>query len=84
MLFNHQQALENGHLVEYANHLGLDVCQFLQDLAGKVHIARINQDIESGLNGGVTTVSALFINGNRYTDRWNIEQLTAAINSVSH
>lgn len=84
MLFNHQQALGNGYLVEYANQLGLDVCQFLQDLAGEVHLARINQDLESGLNSGVTTAPSLFINGIRYTDRWNIEPLTAAINSVSH
>ncbi|WP_171576214.1 DsbA family protein [Leptolyngbya sp. Cla-17] len=68
ILFNHQQALGNGYLVEYANHLGLDVCQFLQDLAGKVHVARINQDIESGLQSGVINAPALFINGIRYSD----------------
>lgn len=84
MLFNHQQALGNGYLVEYANHLGLDVCQFLQDLAGKVHVDRINQDIESGLQSGVINAPALFINGIRYSDRWNIEQLTAAIINASY
>jgi protein-disulfide isomerase len=84
MLFNHQQALGNGYLVEYANQLGLDVCQFLQDLAGKVHLARINQDLESGLNSGVITAPSLFINGIRYIDRWNLEPLMAAIDSVSY
>jgi protein-disulfide isomerase len=79
MLFTHQDALGNGYLVEYANHLGLDICQFLQDLSKPVHVDHINQDIEGGLESGVTTAPALFINGIRYRDRWNIEQLMAAI-----
>lgn len=79
MLFTHQEALDNGYLVEYANRLDLDICQFLQDLSQHVHIDRINQNIEGGLESGVTTVPALFVNGNRYRDRWNLEQLMAVI-----
>lgn len=84
MLFNHQQELGNGYLVEYANNLGLDICKFLQDMSKQVHINRINEDIESGLNSGVTTTPALFINGIRYSERWNIEQLMAAIVTTSN
>jgi protein-disulfide isomerase len=84
MLFTHQQALGNDYLVEYANNLGLDIPQFLQDISTQVHIARINQDIKSGLHSGVTAAPALFINGIRYTSRWNIEQLMAAIVTASH
>jgi protein-disulfide isomerase len=84
ILFTHQQELGNGYLVEYANNLGLDVCQFLQDISKQVHIARINEDIESGLHSGVTAAPALFINGIRYIGRWNIEQLMAAIITASH
>jgi protein-disulfide isomerase len=83
ILFTHQE-LGNGYLVEYANNLGLDICQFLQDLAKQVHINRINEDIESGHHSGVTTAPALFINGIRYSDRWNIEQLKAAIATASN
>ncbi|MBD1919427.1 DsbA family protein [Leptolyngbya sp. FACHB-321] len=84
MLFTQQEALGNGYLVEYANRLELDVCQLLQDLSQQVHVARINQDIEGGLESGVTTAPALFINGIRYRDRWNVEQLIAAITTASH
>ncbi len=84
MLFNHQQALENGYLVEYANNLELDICQFLQDLAGQVHVDRINQDLESGLNSGLTATPALFINSIRYSDRWKMELLLEAIITASH
>lgn len=83
-LFSHQPALGNDYLVEYAHNLGLDVPQFLQDISSQVHIARINQDIASGLDSGVTVAPALFINGMRYSGRWNLEQLMAAIVAVSN
>jgi len=47
MLFTHQQELGNGDLVEYANNLGLNISQFLQDMCKQVHIARVNEDIKS-------------------------------------
>lgn len=83
ILFTHQQALGNDYLVEYANHLGLDIPQFLQDISNQVYLDRIHQDIEGGLRSGVTTAPTLFINGIRYIDRWNIEQLIAAITAAS-
>lgn len=79
MLFIHQQELGDGHLVEYADRLGLDISRFLQDLSRRVYVARIHADIEGGLQSGVEAAPALFINGIRYTDRWTIEQLIAAI-----
>jgi len=83
ILFNHQQDLGNGYLVEYANNLGLDICKFLQDMSKQVHIDRIKEDIEGGLRSGVTTSPALFMNGIRYANRWNIQQLMAAIFTVN-
>lgn len=83
LLFMHQQALENGFLVEYADSLGLDISQFLQDISKQIHIDRIHQDIESGHQSGVMAAPALFINGIRYTDRWTIEQIMAAIVAAS-
>ncbi|MGL5924471.1 DsbA family protein [Chroococcidiopsis sp.] len=83
ILLVHQQELGNGYLVEYANDLGLDISQFLRDLSKQVHVACINEDIESGLHSGVTAAPALFINGIQYTDRWNITQLMAAIVAAS-
>ncbi|MBE9178554.1 DsbA family protein [Oculatella sp. LEGE 06141] len=82
LLFTHQQALENGFLVEYADSLGLDISQFLQAISTQAHIGRINQDIESGYQSGVTVAPALFINGIRYSDRWTVEQIMAAIDAA--
>jgi protein-disulfide isomerase len=84
MLFTHSQELGNGYLVEYANNLGLDISRFLQDISKQVHVDRINQDLESGCKSGVISAPALFINGVRYTDRWNVKQLMSAITTSSN
>lgn len=84
ILFAHQQELGNGYLVEYANRLELDIPRFLQDMSKQVYGDRINEDIESGLNSGVTAAPALFINGVRYTGHWNMTELVAAIVAASH
>ena len=84
VLFAHQQELGNGYLVEYANRLGLDISQFLQDMSKQVHVARINEEIASGLYSGVMATPALFINGIRYTGHWNITQLVATIVTASN
>ena len=83
-LFAHQQKLENGYLVEYANNLGLDIPQFLKELSKQVHVDRINEDIESGLHSGITAAPALFINSIRYNGRWKLPELTIAIVAASH
>ncbi|NJR52439.1 MAG: DsbA family protein [Leptolyngbyaceae cyanobacterium CSU_1_3] len=83
-LFIHQQKLENGYLIEYANDLGLDIPQFLKELSKQVHVDRINEDIESGCKSGITAAPVLFINNIRYTGRWRITELMAAIVAASH
>lgn len=83
MLFIHQQALENGCLVEYANCLGLDIPQFLQDLSKRVYVDHIIADLLGGYRSGVNAAPALFVNGIRYRDRWTIKQLMAAIIAAS-
>lgn len=82
ILFEHQQELGDGYLVEYADRLGLDIYRFLQDIYRQEHVDRINQDTKSGLHSGVVIAPALFINGIRYIDNWSIEQLMAAITST--
>lgn len=79
ILFIHQRELGDGHLVEYANRLELNIPEFLQDLSQGVYVDRINADIEGGMQSGAEAVLALFINGIRYSNYWTIEQITAAI-----
>ncbi len=84
MLLKHQQELEDGYLAEYADNLGLDVTQFIREIAQKVYVDRINQDIASGIDSGVVSSPALFINGVRYRDAFELEPLLEAIVGAAH
>lgn len=79
MLSSHEGALNNGHLVEYANALGLDITQLLRDMADHVHAGRLREDLESGMQSGVHGTPTFFINGVRHDPPWDAETLLAAI-----
>lgn len=78
-LFQNQGALGNGYLVEYAVMLGLEVNQFLQDIAHDVHVERIQQDVDSGIKSGVSKTPTFFINGVRYDGECKGAALSAEI-----
>ncbi|MEP0888862.1 hypothetical protein NDI52_22215 [Leptolyngbya sp. PL-A3] len=44
----------------------------------------INADIAGGYESGVIAAPALFINGIRYVDRWNVGQLIVAITATAN
>jgi protein-disulfide isomerase len=82
LLFEHQTALEDGCLVEYASWLELDISQFLRDLSSHIYVERVYRDLESAVGSGVKTTPAFFING-CYQDDWNLEILLSAIEQVT-
>jgi protein-disulfide isomerase len=65
-LFEHQQALEDAQLVQYAGEIGLDTERLSRDLAQHTYLHRIQEDLESGALSGVHGTPTLFINGIRY------------------
>ncbi|MHC5936109.1 DsbA family protein [Nostoc sp.] len=79
LLFENQYALNDGHLLEYANNIQLDIDQFLRDMTDHVHAERVNQNIQGGIQSGVSSTPALFVNGVRYRDAWDTERLLTAI-----
>ena len=81
-LLTHQEALDNGSLVEYADALGLDVMQFLRDMAGHVYAARVREDQDSGMRSGVNGTPTFFINGVRYDGPCDAETLLAAVDDA--
>jgi protein-disulfide isomerase len=81
-LFEHQQALENGFLVEYAVKLGMDATRFLRDMSQHVYAGRVREDYTSGVLSGVSCTPTFFINGMRYNAPWDIGPLLAAIEAA--
>ena len=82
MLFEHQSALGNGHLVEYARDLGLDMSQFLRDMTGRVSAERVWLDLASGRRSGVQDTPTFFVNGARQSGSW--KEALASVSAVPH
>ncbi|MBX9258458.1 DsbA family protein [Desmonostoc muscorum CCALA 125] len=78
-LFKCQNLLNNGYLVEYAHQLGLNVPQFLRDMANHIYADRVAEDFQSAIRSGVNSTPAFFINNVRYQNEWNIESLLEAL-----
>jgi protein-disulfide isomerase len=66
VLFEHQQALEDHHLIEYAGTIGLDVERFNREFSQHTLLRDVQDDLESGVQSGVHGTPAFFINGERY------------------
>ena len=78
-LFEHQRSLDDRHLVQYAEALGLDLQQFQQDLTSHAYAGRVREDFRSGVKSGVNGTPTFFINGVRHDDSWDVETLTEAL-----
>jgi protein-disulfide isomerase len=79
ILFEHQDTLDNGNLLEYAIDLGLNGMRFLQDLTKHIHAAKIKADYQSGIESGIKQTPTWFINGKCYEGTWGVESLNLAI-----
>lgn len=66
MLFEHQQALDDAHLREYAADIGLDLRRFSEDMAHHTYLERVHQDLEGGAHSDVHGTPTFFINGERF------------------
>jgi len=82
MLYEHQQALDDAHLVGYASCLGLDAKAFEHELRAHAHRARVREDFMSGVRSGVNGTPTFFINGLRFDDSWDADTLTEALKAA--
>ncbi len=81
-LFKCQNELNNGYLVEYAQQLRLNIPKFLRDMTNHAYADRVNQDWQSGVHNGVTDTPAFFINGYRYENACNFQNLLKTLLEV--
>jgi protein-disulfide isomerase len=82
-IFEHQHALDDRHLIEYAVELGADEEQFRRELASQTHAARVRGDFLTGVRSGVNGTPTFFINGVRYDGSWDVETLARALREVA-
>lgn len=82
LLYTHQSALDDAHLVDYARTLSLDVDAFRRELSDDDELPVIEEDVESGLESGVQGTPTFFINGQMYEGPFDADSLQEAISSV--
>jgi NhaA family Na+:H+ antiporter len=78
-LFEHQEDLDEEHLLEYAAELGLDLERFKRELEQGVYTEQVTQDLQSGIKSGVSGTPTFFINHKRYDGPWDLASLKAEI-----
>src|SRR5215472_11073647 len=66
VLFENQEALDDGNLIQYASALGLDSQRLIDDVLAGAHATRIREDFRGGARNGVNGTPTFFINGERY------------------
>ena len=79
-LFEHQKALDDGHLLEYAQKVGLqDVRKFKDDISRHVYAPLIEESLRGGIDSGVKGTPTFFINGVRYEDSFDLKTFSEAL-----
>jgi protein-disulfide isomerase len=82
-LFEHQRALDDEHLHQYAAALGLETEIFDRDMAQHRHAGRIERDLRDGVESGVRGTPTFFINGVRHEGSADRESLLSAIRAAA-
>ena len=82
LLFHRQKALGDDDLQTYGADLGLDADRFAADRTGPHGLARIDEDLTSGLAAGVSGTPGLFLDGTPLAS-YDAGDLTAALQEAS-
>jgi protein-disulfide isomerase len=79
LLYENQNALDEGSLIKLADALGLDMGRFARELSEHVHARRVRDDFMSGVRSGVNGTPTFFINGTRHDGAFDYATLVDAI-----
>jgi protein-disulfide isomerase len=79
LLYHHQAALDDEHLVGYARQLGLDADRVRRELAAHTYAARVREDFLGGVRSGVSGTPRFFINGRPHEEPGDVKTLAAAL-----
>ncbi len=82
ILLAHQGALTLEDLAVYAEQLGLDVEPYLEEIRSRAHVSRIEEDVSSADESGVSGTPTFFINGRRHYGVYDIDILTSEVQAA--
>lgn len=79
LLYEHQEALEAGSLLAYAEALELDLRAFGDDVGGHRFQDRVRRDFLGGARSGVNGTPTFFVNGHRHDGPFTADALLEAL-----
>lgn len=75
IIFEHQNQLNRNSLLKYAKDQELDINQFSIDIERPELHKKVEADFESGIRSGVNGTPTFFINGEKYNNSWEEEDM---------
>jgi len=81
--FEHQKALDDSHLLQYAKKVRLDLNKFKKEMTEHVYAPLIEKSLKSGIDQGVEGTRTFFVNGKRYEDSWDLETFTTFLKTLN-
>jgi protein-disulfide isomerase len=82
LLYDHQGALSDKHLKVYGTQVGLDMERFNRDMMLQTFAVRVDEDVLSASQSGVSTTPSFFINDSRYIGACDFETLFSQIQDI--
>jgi protein-disulfide isomerase len=82
LLLQPSSRLDLGSLLDYAAGLGLDVGRFRGEVTGHAYMAKIERDIQAGVQDGVNATPKFYVNGERIDGKVPLEGLEDAIRAA--
>jgi protein-disulfide isomerase len=83
LLLQPSSRLDIDSLLTYAERAGLDTGRFRSELAGNVHAARIEHDLQEGVRNGVNATPKFYVNGERIDGKVPLEGLADAVRAAA-
>lgn len=83
LLYQNQDRMEVHDLTRYAIRAGLDLYRFEDDLSRERFRPRVEADYAGGERSGVRGTPTLFLNGERYVGKVELESLVTAVGARS-
>ena len=82
-LFENQPSLDDpAYFLRFAGKLKLDTARLEREIAGHVHLSRIEEDYLSGIRSGVNGTPTFFVNGIRYDGYPEFGPIVAALEAA--
>lgn len=83
-LYEHQNALEDSDLAEYAGALGVAAGELASAFEGGAIADRVRADFRGGVRSGVNGTPTFFVDGERYDDDWrDVPAFLAALRAAA-